>query len=1092
MARLSWSDLGMSELPAGTVTWLLADVESSAQLWETRPYEMTAAVARLDRTLSEVIAERDGMRRVEQGQSDSLVVTFACASEAVVFALALQRAPLGPIRLRIGLHTGEVALGDQGKDLGAKISRTVRLRDLAHGGQTLLSGATEGLVVDRLPTDAWLTDLGTYPLPGVHRPERVVQLCHPDLRNDFPPLRAPNTVEVQHLPVQLTTFIGRTAQIDDVRGILIDNRLVTLTGAGGVGKTRLAVQVAARIAGEFGDGVRYVDLAPTSDPDLVPVAAARALGLPDQPGRSMMDTLIWSIGERHMLVVLDNCEHLLDATAALTVDLLGACPRLTCLATSRGPIGVDGEVIWRVPSLSLADEAVELFTDRARLTWPDFGITDETSATVGEICRRLDGMPLAIELAAARARALSLDEIVSGLHDCFSLLTGGSRRALRRHQTLRASVDWSHALLTDPERVLFRRLSVFMGGFDLCAAQIVASDGDIKAHQVLDQVALLVDKSLVVADNTTGQTRYRLLETVRQYAREKLAESGEVDAVRTRHRDHYTAMAGLLDLPVTADYERRIEQAEDSFDNLRAAFVWSRAHDDTGLALRLASSLQPVWLGRGRIREGLEWFAATLAADTKYLPQVAPAVRARALADKAELHAALFGTDSASCAEQALAIAREVDDPALLARVLTACGAINGYNIEVARPYFTEAIKLVREVDDRWRLSQILGWQAYAAFIAGDPIAVRTAAEEGRDLADAVGDRLWARRCRWCLGLGQMIHGDLAGAATQFRELAAEAEAANDLVHVAISLHTLAYTLACGGDTSGARDAAAASVEAAAELGGWYVGFAFGGLIVAALADGDAGRAQDAIAAGWRRTQSRKPVAIASNYAADAALARGDRAEARHWADEAVSAAGGYHLSRALTIRARVGIAEGALEQAERDAHDALACAANVKAYLGTSDTLECLASLAGQAGNCREATRYFGAAQAIRHRNGEVRFRVYQADYEVSVRMLRNAMGEQDFEHLWAEGAALSTEAAISYARRGRGERKRPTTGWASLTSTELDVVRLVSEGLANKDIAARLFVSPRTVQTHLTHIYTKLGLTSRLQLAQQAARHL
>ena len=318
---------------------------------------------------------------------------------------------------------------------------------------------------------------------------------------------------------------------------------MTVTGAGGAGKTRLAVQVAGQLAGEFSGGVWYVDLAPITDPELVPTTAARALGLPDQPGRSTMDTLTRFIADRQMLVVLDNCEHLLDACAALMVALLEACPGLTLLATSREPIGVAGEVSWRVPSLSLADEAVELFTDRARRARSDFEISDDNAATVAEICQRLDGVPLAIELAAARVRALSLAEILDSLHDRFRLLTGGARTAVRRQQTLRASVDWSHALLTEPERVLFRRLAVFLGGFDLDAAQAVAGGGEVQRYQVLDQLSLLVDKSLVVAEDSRGRTRYRLLETVRQYALEKLGESGEADAVRARHRDYYTAMA---------------------------------------------------------------------------------------------------------------------------------------------------------------------------------------------------------------------------------------------------------------------------------------------------------------------------------------------------------------------------------------------------------------------------------------------------------------------------------------------------------------------------------------------------------------------
>ena len=362
--------------------------------------------------------------------------------------------------------------------------------------------------------------------------------------------------------MQFTSFVGREAEMNDVRQILADNRLVTLTGAGGVGKTRLAVQLAADIAGGFGGGVWLVDLAPITDPDLVPVAVIRALGLPDQPGRSTMDTLLRFVGDRRMLLVLDNCEHLLDACAALVVALQGGCPAVTVVATSREPIGVAGEVSWRVPSLSLADEAIELFTDRARRVRPDFRLTDENAATAAEICRRLDGVPLAIELAAARVRVLSLTEIRDGLHDRFRLLTGGARTAVRRQQTLRASVDWSHALLTEPERILFARLAVFMGGFDLDAAEAVAGGGDVERFQVLDLLTLLVDKSLVVAESTSGRTRYRLLETVRQYALEKLGESGQADAVRARHRDHYTAMAALLDTPAPTGHEQRLEQAD--------------------------------------------------------------------------------------------------------------------------------------------------------------------------------------------------------------------------------------------------------------------------------------------------------------------------------------------------------------------------------------------------------------------------------------------------------------------------------------------------------------------------------------------------
>ncbi len=1090
---VDWSELGVSGLlPTGTVTLLLADVEGSTRLWETQPEQMTAAMARMNQTVSAIIASRDGVRPVEQGEGDSFVAAFARASDAVAAALEMQRAPLAPIRLRIGLHTGEIQLRDEGNYAGPTINRTARLRDLGHGGQTLLSGATEAMVLDALPSDAWLSDLGTHLLRDLPRPERVMQLCHPDLANDFPSLRVSKAVVSQHLPMQLTSFIGRDEQLTQVRELLTQNRLVTLTGAGGAGKTRLAIQIAGQLSGEVGDGVWYVDLAPITDPEVVPIAVARAFELPDQPGRSTMDALLRFVRDRQMLVVLDNCEHLLDASAELVVALLGAAPGLIFLATSREAIGVAGELGWRVPSLSLADEAVELFADRARHARPDFTLTEDNAATVTEICRRLDGVPLAIELAAARVRALSLAEILGSLHDRFRLLTGGARTAVRRQQTLRASVDWSHALLTEPERVLFRRLAVFYGGFDLDAAQTVAGSGAVQRYQVLDQLTLLVDKSLVVTDESAGRTRYRLLETVRQYALEKLGESGEADSVRSRHRDHYTGLAGRLDAPAGGDYELRLEQAETEMDNLRAAFAWSRESFDVELALSLACSLQPLWQARGRLREGLAWFDAALTDDNTQHVEVMPAVRARALADRALLATWVGESDTLQQAQQSLAIAREVNDPALLARALTACGYIAAYNGETAATYFAEAIGPARASGDRWRLSQILASQVAGAILAGDPIAVCAPAHEGRDLADAIGDRFTARRCRSGLAVAQLIQGDLAGAAAQFREIAAESETAHDEIFRVDSLTFLALALAFQGKTDAAKAAAGTAIEAAAELGGFKAGYAYVALATTALAAGDAATARDATEAAWQHLGDLAANALTGRmWGAQAALAGGDLIAARRWADDAIATAPGYRLMLALTTRARVAIAQGEPEQAERDAHDALAIAASMQAYVGISDILECLAALAGGAGSHREAARLFGAVDGIHHRMGAVRFKIWDADYHASVAMLRDALGDRGFESAWAEGAALSTEEAIAYAQRGRGQRKRPVSGWASLTPTERNVVRLVCDGLGNKDVATRLFVSPRTVQTHLTHVYTKLGLSSRVQLVQEAARH-
>ena len=377
--------------------------------------------------------------------------------------------------------------------------------------------------------------------------------------------------------------------------------------------------------------------------------------------------------------------------------------------------------------------------------------------------------------------------------------------------------------------------------------------------------------------------------------------------------------------------------------------------------------------------------------------------------------------------------------------------------------------------------------------VAGDLLGMRAAGEEGRDLADAIGDGFNSRLCRFYLGTAQTARGDLAGAATQFGEVAAEAEAAHDEIWRVISLAGQSLALARQGEAAAARAAAEAALEGGAELGGRFavVGHAASGF--AALAAGDGAAAHEA------REAARQDMIVVTGGAAavqriwnaEAALADQDLAAARRWADEAVSTTTGWWLMWALTMRARVAIAQGEPEQAERDAHDALARAASIQTRLGVSDTLECLGDLTGDGGSDREAARLFGAAHASRLRMGAVRFKVWDAGYEASVTAVRDALGERDFDSAWAEGAALSTEEAIAYAQRGRGQRKRPTSGWASLTPTERDVVRLVSDGLANNDIASRLFVSPRTVQTHLTHVYTKLGLTSRVQLVQEAARH-
>ena len=843
---------------------------------------------------------------------------------------------------------------------------------------------------------------------------------------------------------------------------------------------------------QFADGIWYVDLAPITHPGVVPLTVARALGLPDQPGSSITETLLRFVRNRQMLFVLDNCEHLLEASAAVVNDILGACSRVTILATSREPLMVAGEVNWQVPSLSLTDEAIELFADRARRARLDFTLENNVE-TVTEICQRLDGMPLAIELAAARVRALSLDEIVGSLHDRFRLLTGGARTAVRRQQTLRASVDWSHALLTEPERVLLRRLSVFMAGFDLDAAQAVAGTTDVERYQVLDQLSLLVDKSLVIAENVGVRTRYRLLETVRQYALEKLGESGEADGIRARHRDHYTAMAKRLDAPAATSKEHLVEQAEIEIDNLRAAFVWSRENNNFTGALALASSLQPLWVVRGRVAEGAAWLDSALAGlDGDDLEAALP-TRAKALADRVMLGLWAGGVaDPVKQAQEALAIARDVDDPALLSRALTACGCAYSHDYALARPYFKEATALARSTDDTWWLCQIFSRQTNGAYASGEFVDAESIAREGMELADALGDPFGSNQCRVALVTLYVHRGEMAMAIEALRDLIERATREHDLMSKIIGLFELAFVLAFRGDGPGARAAADAAIEASRDCPGFVERSIHMAVATACLADGDLETARQAAL-----TAERVDVVIAGVddlhmvWAAQAALACDELDVARRRAGIAIPVSKGSWLAVALSTRARVCVAQGDNDQAASDAYEALTIANDTGAHLSTADTLECLARLAFGAESNSEAARLLGASDSIRARLDLVRFKAFDDNYYGLVSALRTTMGGDDFDAAWAEGVALSTEEAIAYALRGRGERKRPSTGWGSLTPTELDVVRLVRDGLPNKDIATRLFVSPRTVQTHLRHVYNKLDLTSRVQLAQEAARH-
>jgi predicted ATPase/class 3 adenylate cyclase len=651
---------------SGTVTFLFTDIQGSAERWEREPEAMREALNRHDVILRQVIESHGG--HVFKTVGDAFCAVFDLPLEAVSAALEvqslLQRGSNDFLELpsvRIALHTGS-ADERQGDYFGPTVNRVARIRDVAHGGQTLLSHATYELIRDALPPGTAVVDLGKHRLKDLERPEEVYQVDHPDLPGEFPPLRSLD-IRAHNLPVQLTSFIGRKREMSVIQDRLTEVRLLTLIGAGGTGKTRLALQLGAELIDEYPDGVWLIELASLRDPMLVPLSLAKVLHLREQPGHELAETLTRHLQGTRTLLILDNCEHVLDACATIADQILQASQDVRILATSREPLGVSGEALWPVPPLSLLDprklsgsgkvshleayeayEAIRLFADRAQLGQPRFRLNDRNAREVAEICWRLDGIPLAIELAAARIRSLPIDQILARLSDRFALLTGGSRTSLRRHQTLRAAMDWSHDSLSSLERALFRRLSVFVGGWSLAAAEAVAPDAPkglpteglkrlVGRTDIVDLLSQLVDKSLVLIEEVDDDLRYRFFETIREYACEQLKAIGEEQEFQSRHRDFFLSLAEeAYGNRLGPDRVQWIERLVPEEHNFRTAIEWSFEVDvNVDIGLRMATAVQPAWFHRGMIVEVMKWVERGLSAPY----DLHPSTRLRALVARA-------------------------------------------------------------------------------------------------------------------------------------------------------------------------------------------------------------------------------------------------------------------------------------------------------------------------------------------------------------------------------------------------------------------------------------------------------------------------
>ncbi len=608
----------MTDIPTGTVTFLFTDIEGSTRLWENDPVTMEKSLAAHDEALRAVFDDHAG--HVFATGGDGFCVAFTRPEQAAMAAVAAQQTVGSlnvPFLVRMAIHAG-VADERAGDYFGPVVNRVARLLEVANGGQVVASGSVAGLIDLSRMDGLTLTDLGQHRLRDLASPETIHALHHPSLPRVSTAIRTLDTVP-NNLPAQVSSFVGRDQELAEAEKLLAGARLLTVTGVGGAGKTRLVIQLSAQLLDDFPDGVWLVELAPVSDPERLTAAVANTLGVVDRADRDLSDVLLDRLKGSSELIVLDNCEHVVDAAARLADRILQGAPGVKLIATSRELLGVRGEVPFQLRSMAMPSEAtplnearhhdaVRLFAERASAVSPGFRVTSETLAPVIEIVRRLDGMPLGLELAAARIRVMSAAQIAARLNDSFRLLTGGSRTALPRQQTLEAAIDWSYQLLDEPERTLFRRLSVFQGSFRLESAEEVCGFDPLESWDVLDLLAKLVDKSLVATVEVGDEVRYRLLETLRQFARERLAEDGESDTLGGRHLDHFRKLAETTIFEVRGpDETRTITGLRADHDNLRRAIRWAIDIGDAEAAQATAGSCYRFWFMEDFFVEGRRW-----------------------------------------------------------------------------------------------------------------------------------------------------------------------------------------------------------------------------------------------------------------------------------------------------------------------------------------------------------------------------------------------------------------------------------------------------------------------------------------------------
>jgi predicted ATPase/class 3 adenylate cyclase len=829
----------VSSHPTGTVTFLFSDIEGSTERWERYRTVMARALSRHDELMRAALEAQGAY--IFKTVGDAFCAAFATTPDALEAAVGAQRSlaaqdfsDVDALRVRMALHAGRSTERD-GDYFGSAVNRVARLLAIGHGGQVLVSGTAADLLQGEMPPDCALRDLGVHRLKDLAQTERVYQLVAPDLPEAFPALRSLGAF-ANNLPAQLTSFVGRDDVVGDIVALSERHRLVTLVGTGGAGKTRCAIQVGAEVLDRFDDGVWLAEFAPISDSSLVAGVVAQALSVREHPNRPMLDTLIAYFKRKRLLLIFDNCEHVVGEASSVSAAILQTCPDVRIIATSREGLNIPGEQLYQMPSLSvpppgqvpssieaLSFGAPLLFADRAGSVDNRFALTDENVAHIVEICRRLDGIPLAIELAAARVRLLAPQQIAQMLDERFRVLTGGNRSALPRHQTMRALIDWSYDLLSGPERRLFCKLSIFAGGFTLESAVATCGDATLDEIAVFEALSSLVDKSLAQAESTDRGTRYRLLESTRQYARERLVEGGDSEIVARAHANAFLALAGQLDSTWESEPDRVwCARAEPELENFRAALTWAFGpHGDVLTAQRLTGTLSQVWTSLGAA-EGRGWLQRAQSLVSAETPE--PVIAALNLCDAALANTLTQMKATVAAGERARQSYRELGDPlrSLYAQLIVGDAFVRLSQLGEGESLLMQGLAQAEALGARKLKCMALSGLADARSDAGDETGARRLYGEALAIARAIGADRRSAMIAGNLAEAEFRSGDSAAALEKAGEASAALRAFNDTGGIAIvTCNIAAYLLALGRydeAQASAREALAAARDAQREV----------------------------------------------------------------------------------------------------------------------------------------------------------------------------------------------------------------------------------------------------------------------------------